>query len=249
MHPRLVPPLVLLGGAALLLLGVVALGRVARERLRDEPRYAVAFDDIDCPPPPGADRLALLHEVQYLARLPGRLPVLDDELPARLAEAFARHPWVEEVEEVRILLPDRVLVRPRFRAPALAVRVGDEVRVVDGGGVVLPAGAPPDDLPVFRTKAGPKGAAGRRWGDATVEAAAAVAALLRPHRERLRITEIEAGEDGLVLRSEGRRAVWGGAPGKEAPGEEPAARKIDRLLREADEEGKAHLDLRAAPGH
>src|SRR6516162_5907303 len=97
----LVPLLV----AALLLAGVIALGEAARDALSGHDRYAVAFGDIDCEPPPGQDRVAFLNEVQYVGELPERLQLLDEHLAARLARAFARHPRVEQVLRVEVVPP------------------------------------------------------------------------------------------------------------------------------------------------
>jgi hypothetical protein len=174
MRTRMAQVLVPVVGAALLVLGVIALGRAARDRLRQHERYAVAVADIDCAVPPGGARADFLAEVQYLARLPDRLPALADDTPARLADAFARHPWVAKVEEVRLLPPDGARVRLTFRTPALAVAQPTGVRVVDADGVLLPPNAPSAGLPVLRAAvAPPAGLAGEPWGDPTVTAAAA----------------------------------------------------------------------------
>lgn len=163
-------------GAGLVLFGVIALGKAARDRLRRDERYTLTFADIECPSPPGMGRDEFLPEVQYLGRLPDRLPALDDQTPARLADAFALHPWVEKVEEVRVVPPDRACVRLAFRTPALAVPQPDGVRVVDAGGILLPPGAPSEGLPVFGGAAAPPaGLAGQPWGDPAVTAAAAAA--------------------------------------------------------------------------
>ena len=193
------PPLI----AALLLAGLIALGRSARDALRQQDRYAVAFADIDCEPPPGEERAAFLGEVQYLAGLPERLAVLDDDLPGRLAEAFARHPWVEKVERVEVVPPGRVRARLTYRAPVLAVCViENEVReshsrpsgiingrfwmlAVDRDGVRLPASASTDGLPEFLGKVPPPGPTGAAWGNKDVEMAARTAAYLGAYRDRL----------------------------------------------------------------
>src|SRR5262249_19511492 len=52
-------PLILVG----FLVGLIALGRAAREQLREQERYSVSFSDIDCPPPPHRDRRDFLDEV------------------------------------------------------------------------------------------------------------------------------------------------------------------------------------------
>jgi hypothetical protein len=176
---QLVAPVV---GAVLLLAGLIALGKAARDQLRQHESYSVSLADIDCPAPPGQPRDQFLAEVQYLARLPDRLAALDDDTPSRLSAAFARHPWVEKVQEVRVAPPDRARVRLVFRTPALAVVQPDGVRVVDAAGILLPAGAPSEGLPVLRDAvAPPAGLAGESWGDPAVTAAAA--ATRRPHGE------------------------------------------------------------------
>jgi hypothetical protein len=173
MRDRLTQALVPLAAAGLLLLGLVALGKLARHRLRDEARYSLPFEAVECPAPPGSERVPFLGEVQYLARLPDRLRLLDEDLPRRLADAFARHPWVERVEAVEVTPPEGVRVRLRFRTPALAVPQPGGVRVVDRRGVLLPASAPDAGLPVYPGVAPPpRGAAGEPWGDPAVEAAA-----------------------------------------------------------------------------
>ena len=101
--------------AALLLAGVITLGEVARDALRQQDRYVVAFADIDCEPPPGQERTAFLNEVQYVGELPERLQLLDDDLAVRLARAFARHPRVEKVLRVEIVPPRQVRVLLVYR--------------------------------------------------------------------------------------------------------------------------------------
>jgi hypothetical protein len=169
--------LALLLGVGLFFAGLILLGRLALEELRAQDRYTLPFSAIDCTSPPGLSRADFLDEVQYLGSFPERLHLLEPDLAARLAEGFARHPWVAKVETVEVAQPGRVRVRLTFRRPALAVPVGDRVRVVDGQGVLLPKGAPSGGLPVFPGKApAPAGPSGTRWGNAAVEAAARAAA-------------------------------------------------------------------------
>jgi hypothetical protein len=168
-----VPLLIALASAALLVAGLVFLGQVARERLGDSDRFAISFGEMECfPPPPAQDRATFLNEVQYLAAMPSRLRLLEDDLVKRLAEAFVRHPWVERVERIS-RGPQQVRVYLVYRTPVLAVPVGGQVRVVDGHGILLPTNAEPGGLPVYEGKARPPaGAAGTLWGDAGVESAA-----------------------------------------------------------------------------
>src|SRR5438445_3500156 len=85
--------------------GLVVVGNLALQQLRGRDRYRIAWSEIDCPAPAGQSRSEFLDEVQYLSQLSDQLQVLEDGLAARLAEAFARHPWVEEVEEVAVQAP------------------------------------------------------------------------------------------------------------------------------------------------
>ena len=169
----LVKPLVLFLGVGFFLGGVIALGRLALDSLRLQGRCTVSVAEVGCASPPGMSRVDFLDEVQYLASLPGSLNLLDDGLAARLATAFARHPWVAEVQEVAVVPPRRVEVKLLYRRPALAVPLAGRMRVVDGQGVLLPPSASRAGLPVYQGKApAPAGPAGAVWGDVGVEAAA-----------------------------------------------------------------------------
>ncbi|HXG09317.1 MAG TPA: hypothetical protein VNK04_05965, partial [Gemmataceae bacterium] len=174
MRRRLLEMIVPLLGSTLILLSLTAVGHGTRAALRD--RVTLIFADIDCAPPPGQDRIEFLDEVQYLAGFPDRLPLLDDDLARRLAEAFASHPWVEQVERVEIVAPGRVRVQLAYRTPVLAVRQGNRLRAVDRYGVLLPATAATEGLPVYEASAPPSGPAGAPWGNEAIECAARTAA-------------------------------------------------------------------------
>ncbi len=173
----------LVRSAALVLLvagflgGVIWLGGWARTQVHDQPRYQAALADIDCDVPDGMERGAFLDEVQYLSQLGPTINVLDDDVRDRLASAFARHPWVQKVQEVEITPPRTVRVRLRFRTPVLAVAWEGGLRAVDGDGVLLPKNAPTRDLPVYDgVPQRPRGPAGTHWGDTDLERAARKAA-------------------------------------------------------------------------
>jgi hypothetical protein len=225
---------------ALFLLGLAAVGKLTRDWLHEQHRATLAFGDIDCPPPPGVDRGQFLDEVQSLNELPDQLRLLDDDLAPRLASAFLRHPWVEQVEQVAITPARQVQVRLRYRAPVLAVRLGPQTRAVDGQGILLPPRADTAGLPIYQGRAAPPaGLSGTSWGDKAVEAAARTLGDLRPHQPRLRLTTVEVTAVGLVsLRTAaGTLVIWGHARGAEADGETPATQKIERLLRYCTEHG------------
>jgi hypothetical protein len=166
----------LLVGAALVVgfvAGLIVAGRWGLERIRGQDRYRISLAELDCPIPPGLSKSEFVDEVQYLARLPAELKLLDDNLPDLLRAAFAKHAWVEAVDKIEIEPPRQVTVRLRFRTPVLAVPWEGKLRAVDGDGVLLPANAPAEELPRFDGKPKPpQGPAGMRWGDPAVEQAA-----------------------------------------------------------------------------
>jgi hypothetical protein len=235
-------------GAALLLVGVLALGRGSWEHLRGLPRYTAAFADIECTPPPGLSREDFLGEVQYLVGLADGLDLLDSGLAERLAGAFARHPWVERVEQVEVVPPGQVRVRLVYRTPVLVVARNGEreegppsplrrgpcpARAVDRHGVLLPRSGAQPELPLlvgdFEAPGGPPGIP---WGDVRIESAAATAWVLLPSLAVLGLDRcrLEFVGDELVLSKPGVRVLWGRAPGREQPGEAAAAVKVQHLL-------------------
>jgi hypothetical protein len=277
-----------LAGGVLLLAGVIAAGRWASASLRANQSYSIPFGSIECASPEGQLHEDFLAEVQFIAGEPDRVDLLDEALPGRLAAAFGRHPWVAEVQRVQVLAGRRLGVELRFRQAVLAVRLmkgevpadgsvplltwaGVErtgvvpCRAVDGGGVLLPAKATRHGLPILNAVVRmPAGGAGKAWGDPRVEAAAAAAALLAPHRERLGLADADwefAGED-LVLARPQLRVIWGRAPGRESKNEATAEVKLRCLLEYADKHrslagvehdvrpagGAIHLPLSAAGG-
>jgi hypothetical protein len=212
-----------------ILFGWVALGRQATDRLRDGDRYSLPFADIDCAPPAPLSRADFLGEVQYLTNLPDRLPLSDEGLAARLADAFATHPSVERVERVEVL-PRHIRISLVYRSPVLAVTVPGGTRAIDGQGVLLPLSTVVDGLPrlVAPVITAP-GVAGTRWKDPRVEAATRVVAYLRPYQDRVRLEKLTIEGEDVMLFTGGARFRWGRPPGSEASGEPGAASKATRL--------------------
>jgi len=162
-------PVIAIFAAAVVVLGIVLVGRYARDWLERRQLYALNFADLRCESPPGMGKSKFLAEVQYYGNLPDQINLLDPGLVNRLQAAFSLHPWVERVEGISLRGPDGPAVRLIIRRPVLAVAG----RAVDRHGVLLPAGTPTDGLPVYPSDAPePKGPAGTPWGDAQAEAAA-----------------------------------------------------------------------------
>jgi len=239
----------------LLLSGVLVLGGLALQSLHNQPRYQIVFGDIECAPPPGLTREVFLEEVQMLASFPDSACALDDGLPARLSAAFAKHPWVEQVQGVEVAAPKRVRVRLAYRTAVLRVQAkgDDKKRAVDRFGVRLPDAAVDPSLPLLVGDVKPPGGQeGRRWGDDRIEAAARTAAFLASYQDRLHLESFEAATDGgLTLRGAAGRIsiIWGRAPGSEPLGEAGADAKLRRLLDFAEKHADGgELDVRPEGG-
>jgi hypothetical protein len=237
-----------LAAGSALLAGLVMLGARARDALRQQGACTAAFAELECEPPPGLTRAEFLDEVQYLAHLPDRLDLLEEDWCGRVAAALALHPWVGAVRRVERRPGGRMRAVLAYRTPVLVVAGAG--RAVDAAGVLLPQSAPQEGLPVLRSAVpDPAGGPGRRWGDPSVEGSAMVAGLLGPHLAALGLRgcllEVQGGR--LVLQTPAARVVWGRLPGRERPGEATAAQKLRRLLDGPALTGQEH-DLRPAGG-
>jgi len=214
---------------AMVLLGVQTVGRWARGGLRSHDRYQMPFADIDCSPPPALSRADFLGEVQYLSNLPDHLDLLGDELPRLLQLAFSRHPWVESVQRIEVLPSRQIRVGLVHRTPVLAVLQAGRKRAIDGHGILLPAPAVSEDLPVYCSPVSPPlGLPGIEWGDATLQSAAQTIAYLRGQLQGTRFAQVESAVTGLVLTTAaGSRVLWGQPVGTS---QAAAQRKRDQLL-------------------
>src|SRR5947209_18943208 len=114
---RMRRPFVALAAAAVVVLGLVVLGRYARDWLDRRHHYTIKFADLTCETPPGMDRATFLAEVQYCGSLPDEINVLDAGLVNRLQAAFSLHPWVERVDGISLKPPDGPTVRLVIRRP------------------------------------------------------------------------------------------------------------------------------------
>lgn len=232
---------------ALLALGIFCWPIVVRHvpKLDRRPEYRVGREQVEIVAVPEWAPRDLVDQVFRGAGLPEEMSLLDDGLTARLAAAFARHPWVRRVVSVRKSLPARIAVDLEFRRPAAMIRLAVGAYPVDADGTLLP----PEDFSAAQARrfpavegivSLPQGPAGTAWGDPFVSGAAQLAAALEPHWERYRLAAIvvprrttaDPAPDDVVLQlatDGGTRIVWGRSPRTNHPGELSVEQKIGRL--------------------
>ncbi|MDX1970308.1 MAG: hypothetical protein SFV23_24265 [Planctomycetaceae bacterium] len=214
--------------------------------LEERPEYRLPFAHLQLEPPAPGDLPAdFLEQVRQRGNLDVELSVLSPELPRKLAEAFSKHPWIEQVVSVRNVFPASVTVELKYRRPVALIQVAEGFYAVDAQGVLLP----PTDfrhdaadryIPVTGIATKPRGSAGRSWGDPAVAGAARLAEFLGVRWKTLGLAEIVApeavdikeGSADLIyeLRAAGgSRILWGRIPGSTHPGELSANQKLGRL--------------------
>ena len=115
--------------------GLITLAHWARDDLRHRDRNTLAFNEIDCMPPPGMSRRDFLDEVQYDGSMPKQLSLLDDDLTPRqrgarpdgdaAAQRVDRHDVLRHTarDADAAPLPDREAMHAVVRADYLALRV------------------------------------------------------------------------------------------------------------------------------
>jgi hypothetical protein len=233
--------------------GAVVLSPYARDWLPDLSalaEYQVDARSIQVTPPNRWVPDDLAGQVIRQAELPEQLSLLDDGLAEKLAAAFADHPWVARVVQVRTSRETGISVDLEYRTPVLMVETGRGAYPVDVEGVLLPPAdfsvAEARRFPHLRNvKSQPAGPAGVPWGDVIVVGAARLATTLAPGQDlsrywdRFQLEAIEAPVPGqaepqlaelnyeLVTRG-GSRIVWGRPPGGDEL-EPPPAQKLGRL--------------------
>ncbi|MGQ0636542.1 MAG: cell division protein FtsQ/DivIB [Planctomycetaceae bacterium] len=233
--------------------------------LRRDPSYCLPAKKIEITQPPHWVPRNLVEQVIERADLPRDLPLLDENLTRDVSEAFALHPWVEEVVSVAKSFPPAVKVQLNYRRPVAMVQVKAGLYPVDGQGVLLP---PHDFSPaaaklyplILDVVSTPQGPAGSEWGDPIVVEAAQLAAELAPVWKKLQLAAIvcprpanaPADDSGYSLTTiGGSRVLWGGGPATDHPGELSTAQKIGRLTEYAAKfggldspQGRYRIDIR-----
>ncbi len=213
--------------------------------LNQRAEYLLATEDIVITPAAKWVPKNLLQQVIEHSGLPKTVLILDKDLNAQLAESFGRHPWVEDVVEIRKTKPARIEVELIYRKPVVMIEVPDGMYPVTADGFLLPpedfSGRDVKFFPVIRNaQSRPQGPAGTPWGDVAVSGAAKLASVLERHWREFDLIAIQippSVEANLTLddliydltTSGGSRIIWGRVPGSNYPGELSTKQKIGKL--------------------
>ena len=224
---------------------------------------------IEIPPYPSWVRTDIRAEAVREGNLLG-LPMSQDDLTLRVAQAFRLHSWVVNVQRVRKQFGNRVLVDLEYRVPVAMVEVPDANQAtglfpVDATGVFLsPNDFMPNSNPVVkiadfpRIRAHgtfPQGMPGTSWGDVRVQRGARLSASLLPVWNRMELaliiahrgptTEHGTEKPEFELRTRKNTVIfWGRAPDDEETAEPHAEKKIAWLADLLQQKGS--LDIAAA---
>ena len=186
----------------ILILFAVAIGMMWK-RYRDDVAVSAAYrlstENIRYTHPPEWIERDILTEVFRLGGLDSK-GILDEGVTVQVASAFELHPWVKEVERVRIAYPAKLQVELAYRAPIAMVLLPDDPND-DRGPRMLPIDANAVQLPCEdfneefanenfpRIDVGntyPTGPVGTNWGDDVVAKAAKIAEVLHEDWESLK---------------------------------------------------------------
>lgn len=200
-------------------------------------------------------------QLSHLPDLPERFSLLEPGLPKRVAEAYARNPWVADVPGVERRFPNCLKVHLLLRQPVAAVRYRGMYHLVDGEGVRLPlvfrSWPHPDyQLPVIIGATAEPPKSGCPWPDESVRAACAVACLLATQSfdHPVAVSTIDASNLGgrasradsdiILHTTSGTRILWGRSPLAWRPGDgsQTVGRKLAYLKRLAEHEDLGRLE-------
>jgi hypothetical protein len=235
--------------------------------VESSPHYQLSLESIVVTGKPDWIKADIRVEALRNAGIDLPATVLDDRLSERVAQAFAFHPWVARVKQVRKTAEPSIEVDLEYRRPVCMVELpeGLGLYAVDAEATLLPSG---DFLEPARTASYPRlggvtsvtvGRAGSRWNDQRVIGGAKIAAVLENSWQSLQLVRIlpsegppAAGGAPFELLTRGKtKIIWGSPPGNEGSGEMTADQKIAALGRYVAAHGKLdsggkpqQLDLR-----
>jgi hypothetical protein len=201
------------------------------------------------------------EQLSRVPDLPESFSLLEPGLAKRVAEAYARNPWVADVSGVERRFPSCLKVHLTLRQPMAVVRYRGFYHLVDGEGVRLPlqfrSWPHPDfQLPVIVGASVEPPPSGSLWPDRSVRAGCAVARLLAAQNfnRPLTVTTIDASNVGgrvsrgdpdiVLLTTSGASIFWGRSPLEWQPGDgsQTVSRKIAYLRRLAEHENLDRME-------
>jgi len=183
-----------------------------------------------------------------LPGLPARFSIMESGICERIADAFEKNPWVDEVVAVRKVYPNRIFVEMRLRRPVAGVRVRGKTYLVDAFAHRLtdaqssePSGA--EDPPIVISSVRRIPELGKAWAHDGVRAGTAVAEILRLSSERLRthfaaidVTNIggcrnRRQSEIVLITHQGTTVKWGRSPLLvNSPGELTPEQKLTKMI-------------------
>jgi hypothetical protein len=156
----------------------------------------------------------------------------------RAQQVMAASPWVESVSRVE-RSGSTIEVAANYRRPAALVKVGEDYRLIDGSGVLLPGLYRPDRMPIIEGVAAAPPREGRPWSGTQVQVGLTMIRLAASQPWMNQVRAFDVGQTDTLGRvrivlwtGTGRdllrdsHVVWGLPPGKERPVEPEAATKL-----------------------
>ncbi|MDR3110275.1 MAG: hypothetical protein LBU65_11410 [Planctomycetaceae bacterium] len=222
---------------AALLIAVAVLTVTAWQTLRhpisESSNYRLDASKIIVPEQPRWVSDNIVEESLQNAGLDHDGSILDRRMPERLATALLAHPWVAEVQSVRLVYPNGAEVKLTYREPAAMVELNGGLLPVDKNGVLLRTdyfrSIAPEAANKFPRITGtinpPLGTVGTSWGDEKVEAAAYVAGVLQNLPPESGLQSILTENETITLQTKsGKNLIWG----KVKPSKEPTPEDITK---------------------
>lgn len=242
--------------AILLIGGSLAFRATVKDELEATGRYRLLVENIATNPAPEWVRSDVVADAFARGGLADS-SLLDEKLTAHVAHAFALSPWVKEVASVKKLPLGKVQVELVYREPVAMVEViladgSGGLIFLDAEGTILPTEdfRPIDASKYLRVAAAnarvPSAKPGTRWGDASIERAAGLAAALRSKREPWSLYRMvlptRPGESVRIVSRNGAEIVWGALPGQGAGEEASYLVKLERIATITDNRGLSGAD-------
>ncbi len=246
--------------------GAWAVWRRVEKHVENSPDYIVRIEQIAITPPPEWVRSDVRAEAFHnAASLDRPLSLLDDNLAERIHIAFMLHPWVAKATVTKSA-GARVRVDLEYRRPACMVEIaaGQSVELlpVDSQGIWLPgedfSQKQKENYPCLSgIDRRPIQPVGHAWGDPRVIDGAAVAAVLQPVWQQLKLYRIQCVPQApgarpmfeLCTRA-GTKIIWGATGGSllhEPGNDEKVARLQQYAAAHGGLDGGLPLDVRTMP--